>query len=279
MGIGISKSSLLLLTVVVFGGLMGTQAAAAISINFDGFANGQIIDSEVPGVVISADNMGGGPDLAVIFDERIVQGGDPDLNGGGCIPGDPANICDGTWAVGNLAPNTVLNNLLIVQENGVNQGGFISTVPDDEAGGGTLKFDFQECIKSFGMDAIDAEGMEETPGSFGSISFRLNNVEVATRDFENLVAVNLFGDNSANRFAPITSAVLGTTFDEVWVIHDGSGAVDNIEYEKCDVVGGAPHIIDKTALLVTGAQVSASWMIPLLVSAIGIGVFVVTRKE
>jgi len=45
-----------------------------------------------------------------------------------------------------------------------------------------------------------------------------------------------------------------------------------------DMVGGSAHIIDKTALMVTGAQVSASWMIPVLISAIGIGVFVVTRK-
>ncbi len=46
-----------------------------------------------------------------------------------------------------------------------------------------------------------------------------------------------------------------------------------------DVVGGHGGLIDKTALMVTGAQLSASWMIPVLVSAIGIGVFVVTRKS
>jgi len=45
-----------------------------------------------------------------------------------------------------------------------------------------------------------------------------------------------------------------------------------------DVVGGHGGPIDKTALLVTGAQLNASWMLPVLISAIGIGVFVVTRK-
>jgi len=45
-----------------------------------------------------------------------------------------------------------------------------------------------------------------------------------------------------------------------------------------DVVGGHGGPIDKTALMVTGAQLNASWMIPVLISAIGIGVFVVTRK-
>ncbi len=46
-----------------------------------------------------------------------------------------------------------------------------------------------------------------------------------------------------------------------------------------DVVGGHGGPIDKTSLLVTGAQLNASWMIPVLVSAIGIGLFVVTRKS
>ncbi len=48
---------------------------------------------------------------------------------------------------------------------------------------------------------------------------------------------------------------------------------------SCDVVGGHGGPIDKTSLLVTGAQLNASWMIPLLISAIGIGLFVVTRKS
>jgi len=46
-----------------------------------------------------------------------------------------------------------------------------------------------------------------------------------------------------------------------------------------DVVGGHGGPIDKTALLVTGAQLNASWMLPVLISAIGIGLFVVTRKS
>jgi hypothetical protein len=45
-----------------------------------------------------------------------------------------------------------------------------------------------------------------------------------------------------------------------------------------DMVGGHGGITDNTALLVSGSHLTASWMIPLIVSAIGIGVFVVTRK-
>jgi len=44
------------------------------------------------------------------------------------------------------------------------------------------------------------------------------------------------------------------------------------------VVGGKLLSIDSTALILTGAQ-SFSWMIPLVLSGIGIGLFVVSRKS
>jgi len=47
---------------------------------------------------------------------------------------------------------------------------------------------------------------------------------------------------------------------------------------KSDVVGGEFSPIDSTSLLVAGAQ-SFSWMIPVIVSVIGIGLFVASRKS
>jgi len=44
-------------------------------------------------------------------------------------------------------------------------------------------------------------------------------------------------------------------------------------------VGGAVLPIDSTALLVTGAYITASWMIPILVAGIGIGLAVFTLKR
>jgi len=52
----------------------------------------------------------------------------------------------------------------------------------------------------------------------------------------------------------------------------------HVDYIVGDLVGGHGGITDNTALLVAGATLNASWMLPLIVSAIGIGVFVVTRK-
>jgi len=57
-------------------------------------------------------------------------------------------------------------------------------------------------------------------------------------------------------------------------------AISHVDYfvGPGDMVGGHGGITDNTALLVSGSHLTASWMIPLLVSAIGIGVFVFTRK-
>ena len=74
---------------------------------------------------------------------------------------------------------------------------------------------------------------------------------------------------------------LGTTVAMVLEDFDtGENCMDlsHVDYVKDGMVGGHGGITDNTALLVSGSHLTASWMIPLLVSAIGIGVFIVTRK-
>jgi len=51
-----------------------------------------------------------------------------------------------------------------------------------------------------------------------------------------------------------------------------------LEIVECNGVGGEFLPIDSTALMLAGAQ-TFSWMIPVIVSAIGIGLFVVSRKS
>jgi len=51
------------------------------------------------------------------------------------------------------------------------------------------------------------------------------------------------------------------------------------DFEFCNTsVGGELLPIDSTALLLAGAQ-TFSWMIPVVLSGIGIGLFVVSRKS
>ncbi len=55
--------------------------------------------------------------------------------------------------------------------------------------------------------------------------------------------------------------------------------ISHVDFFTGGKVGGHGGIISKTSLLVTGATLNASWMIPLLVSAVGIGIFVITYKK
>ncbi len=246
-------------------GVVPDNAFAQTTITFNGFSNGQIIDTEIVGLTLSST---GGPISApVIFDSQIVQGGDPDLNG---------PPLDAPWAGGNLA-NSALEKLLIVQENSAGCDATSCSTPDDNAAPGKITVDFQGTdICSWRTALIDIG--DGDPIEFGDFKFFSGGGLVASRTFEGLNGLGTTGDRTANTFNTLTAAGLGGSFDKVEIIFDGSGAVDNITFQECDVIGGHGKIMDKTALLVSGAQLTSSWMIPLLVSSIGIGVFVVTRK-
>jgi len=57
-------------------------------------------------------------------------------------------------------------------------------------------------------------------------------------------------------------------------------AISHVDFfvEPGDRVGGHGGITDNTALLLSGSHLTASGMLPLIVTSIGIGVFIVTRK-
>jgi len=77
--------------------------------------------------------------------------------------------------------------------------------------------------------------------------------------------------------------IMGIESHTVTIIETGNNACKEISHVDYFVymaylVGGHGGITDNTALLVSGSHLTASWMLPLIVSAIGIGVFVFTRK-
>jgi len=176
-----------------------------------------------------------GPDLGVIFDsndfsepeDRDLQG--PSWSGGGNLAID--------------ADNTVLDKLLIIQEDGFDDGGVISTDPDDEGSrpAGSIYFDFNTAIDSFGFDLVDVEGPTEFghDSGYSAAFFDMNGVELARVGFGDFItngdpffdSTVGFGDNSANRISPITAAALGVNpFSRVEINLGGSAAVDNITY-------------------------------------------------
>jgi len=79
-------------------------------------------------------------------------------------------------------------------------------------------------------------------------------------------------------------SVTGLGTQKVTVTETGAAGCKSISHvdgviDSNGKVGGHGGITSKTSLLVTGATLNASWMIPLLVSAVGIGIFVITYKK
>jgi len=62
------------------------------------------------------------------------------------------------------------------------------------------------------------------------------------------------------------------------VVGSGVRNVADLDFLPCPVIGGEFLSIDNTALLLAGTQ-SFSWMIPVVLSVLGIGLFVVSRKS
>ena len=129
-----------------------------------------------PNVTITANNMGGGPDLAVVFDTTLSGTRDPDLEAPFFVFGLPAS--EGTRVVNNNGFTATYGaatvpgggaieqqlrnpgNVLIVQENsngGCSDPGDVCSDPDDEAGPGEITFVFDEEVEIFSLDVFDLD--------------------------------------------------------------------------------------------------------------------------
>ena len=218
--------------------ILGVSGGAmAAIVDFESLSHGRVVDDEFAGsgLTISADNTGGGPDLAVIFDSRFRRTADSDLEG-------PNGFDSVEWDGGNLPSDAVLGNLLIIQERGFDDDGFISSRPDDEGTrpAGSLRFDFGFALRSFGFDLVDVEGPVEFGTDDGFIArFFMGGSEVGNIGFAQFLTDDgnpffdssiSFGDNTANRIGPVTAEQIGGAFDSVVLQFGGSGGVANVNY-------------------------------------------------
>jgi hypothetical protein len=221
----INAAIFLFIAVCLWGG-----NSEAILTDFNALKHGEIVSSQFSnlGLTISGVNPNRSHDLAIIFDSSRTGTDDPDLEG-------PP---DNTWAIGNLAPNQFLGNLLIIAENNldIDEDELIDR-PDDEGlrPGGLILFDFDTPITTFGFDLIDIEGASE---GFQA-TFIMSNTGSASLgydDFTNAASpyydsTIMFGDNSANRISSISAEDLRLSqFDRVQMNLGGSGAIDNIHW-------------------------------------------------
>ena len=198
----------------------GGATAAPITLTFDdvGMVHGTVVNTQYSGVTISAINTGGGPNLAVAFDSNLTGTRDDDLQ------------FNSGWSTGNLAPDTRLGNLLIIQENpnGCQDG--ICDAPDDEGSrpAGSLIFEFDVPVTSFGLDLVDVESLAEEDGS---ITF-FDGATSVTVDMTTFLSGLILGNNSANRVDPFDLGDLPglSQITKVELTLHGSGGVDNVTF-------------------------------------------------
>jgi len=219
-----------LVPLLLGGALMaaGPAAQASFTINFDqdGLGNpivhGQRIDDEyrLPGshivgnpglgVDIGATNTGGGPNYAVAFDSSLSNTSDPDLE-------NP--FFDQSTGAEHTDPELRNpGNILIVQENDNGCGDGVCDDPDDEAGGGMIKFTFSEAVTLFSLDVFDIDGSQS------EMAFIVN----GTTTIETVGDIG--GDNHAKRIVlGGAQGVMNVTMLEVEFT--SSGALSNIKGE------------------------------------------------
>ncbi len=198
--------------------LLGAQSASAALLDFEGFAAGTIIDDEYSalGVTISVTNVGGGPDLGVIFDTANPTGGDDDLAGPFMpAPGSGLDILDP-------------GNVLIIQEND-DCDGLTCTEPDDEGSraAGSIYIDFGGLVTLESIDFFDIQMSEAGPGEENRITlFDANGIALGLDFF----TPDTGGDN---RWDQVLFNVSGVS--AVQINMGGSGAIDNIAYSPVPV--------------------------------------------
>jgi|GEM_PF-2522973 len=135
---------------------VSTQAGSA-TLDFDAVSDGAIVSDGTSstgiysGISVSALNTGGGPNLAVAYDSggAIGRGSDLEENRYG------SNFTNGATGTGGF---TGFGNLLIVQENSNNCGSGTCSQPDDEGGGGFLRFAFDRAHVLESFDYFDVDG-------------------------------------------------------------------------------------------------------------------------
>ncbi len=193
-------------------------------------------------MAISATNLSYGPDYAVVFDSNLLGTWDEDLQLlSPSIPGGETG-----WKSGNLAPDTDLGFMLIIQENAWGCADGVCDLVDDEGSRppGSIEFDFRGVgaglFTTLQFDIVD---VESTTAEEGQLDFFLGLDLVGSISFSTLEAIDgvTFGDNSANSMPAIDVASFGisTVFDRTIFNLGGSGALDNIVAKPIPEPGAA----------------------------------------
>ena len=205
-------------------------ANASGTLTFNSYSTGQKIDTEYVGeygITISARNTAGGPNVATLYNSGATTGTDSNL----MAPFDR----------GNLA-GKALSKLLVIAANDTDANGDGKIDKPDDAGSGSLIFDFARPVMCFGFDLVNISGITPTSGDKGySVEFfdgsrKLGEVgfdEFITRGTPFYDSTIAYGVNSANRVQPIlaTKFTGGTQYTRAIVNLGGAGAIDDVNWK------------------------------------------------
>lgn len=185
-------------------------SSGAVVFDFEDPAAGATVNAISGGginaTVTTISNRAGGSNQAVIFDSAHPTGNDSDL----AAPFGP-----GPGVSGQLSPGNIL--IIAGPDNG--QG-----LPDDDAQGGTITFDFDQEVNVFGFDFFDLE--EE-----------ISELVVTTGSgFASSMLVT--GDGQYGSFSTPILGVQSLSFDFA-----GSGAIDNLNVSAVPLPAAPPLLL------------------------------------
>jgi hypothetical protein len=201
-------------------GVLGLATTAkAANVDFEGYKPGQTVEFAGFG--------------AGIFAVSAV-GNSGEASGAGILNTEATNDHNFKYqfATGNLKTSRLRKVLIVPTADG-------STTADPA--GGQLTLTFFSPLKSFGFDVLDVD-VADAPNTFVTFRFQGNDVQtIPFSEFKNSSSpfkrtTVQFGDRSANRIAPITSAQLGSDIDEVVFDFPSELGLDNISYRVDTIV-------------------------------------------
>lgn len=204
---------------------MGAREARALMVDFESLTHGEVAIGSLSGVDIQALNPNRSFDLAVGFDTTQTGTADLDLQ---------ASPTGNAWSGGNLA-GEALGLILILQENDSGCSTGICSSPDDEGRrpAGELRFAFDTPVLDFGFDLVDIESLGSEEAFIvlfdGETSATVGLLEFLDPNSDRYDPTIVLGNNTANRYAPITAESVGLSkIDAATIRLGGSGGVDNL---------------------------------------------------
>ena len=199
--------------------LLAASGAHAAIVTFESFTTGQPVDMVTFGdgttATVTTDSnrpaAAGGTNQAAVFDSDNPTGNDIDLGGPfASVNGGPA-----------LSPGNIL--IILGPNNG--QG-----LPDDDARGGTITFEFSRAVNLLAFDYFDTEAAQ-------------NNGLVVTTDTGQSSGLLTAGDNEYGTFSTPLLGIMTASF-----ALRGSGAIDNLQIAAIPVPAALPLFFSGLAM-------------------------------